>query len=501
MRDVFISHVEEDETIAMQIAQGLEVAGYTTWYYERDSIPGVSYLLHTRQAIEQSQAIILIISPQSLGSQQVTREVVRAHESSKYFIPVLRNVSHLEFQKRQPEWEEAIGAATSIRLPVEGATAILPRIIAGLKALGIDPSGNASLSAQEEILKTSPYDVHGPDELASRTIPVWQQTVSWIVRKGWWLGMGGFVIMVLVLLRIWVFGSSLESTKTPTILPISASSTTFVAMPEGSPIPMPTITFTATGLRKLINTPTPVQTMASTLITLPAVALTGLPIQGYGLPYPEPFDVVYDSTLRVLFDDRLVRVDLVEAEGRFRGSEQQDNFTAYNSLSWDDTRGLYWAVIGSPWLANDEIDLVDRSGLSIVAFIIPEASCNDPKYVAWDGEYLWVTSAGVTLCRFQPSADMSELSLVDTYAPSLGKFPNTEPSGLTWDGEYLWVLVDDILSKLDRTGQRICKIEMAPANPQPTWYGWQGVAWDGQFLWVAHSEQNVLYRVDSNLCQ
>src|SRR3989337_2979405 len=180
MRDVFISHVEEDESIASQIAQGLEAAGYTTWDYERVSIPGVSYLLHTRQAIEQSKAIILIISPHSLGSKQVTREVVRAHESSKYFIPVLRNVSHLEFQKRQSEWEEAIGAATSIRLPVEGAAAILPRIIAGLKELGIDPSGNSSLSAQEEILRTSPYDVHGPDELASQTIPVWQQTVNWI---------------------------------------------------------------------------------------------------------------------------------------------------------------------------------------------------------------------------------------------------------------------------------------------------------------------------------
>ncbi|HLE52510.1 MAG TPA: toll/interleukin-1 receptor domain-containing protein [Anaerolineales bacterium] len=501
MRDVFISHVEEDETIALQIAQGLEAAGYTTWYYERDSIPGVSYLLHTRQAIEQSQVIILIISPHSLGSQQVTREVVRAHESSKYFIPVLRNVSHLEFQKRQPEWEEAIGAATSIRLPVEGAAAILPRIIAGLKALGIDPSGNSSLPAQEEILKYSPYDVHGPDKLASQKIPAWQQTVSWVIRKGWWLGIAGLVIMVLVLLRIGVFGSSLESTKIPTFLPISASSTMFVALPDRSPIPMPTITYSAAAPRKLINTPTPLQTMASTLITLPADALTGLPIQGYGLPYPEPFDVVYDSILRVLFDDRLVSLNLVEAEGRFRALEQQDSFNDYNSLFWDDTRDLYWAVLGSPWMVSDEIDLVDRSGLTVVAFIIPEASCNDPKFVAWDGEYLWVTSAGVTLCRFRPLADMSELSLVDTYAPSLGKFPNTEPSGLTWDGEYLWVLVDDILNKLDRTGQRICKIEMASANPQPTWYGWKGVAWDGQYLWVAHSEQNELYRVDSNLCQ
>jgi hypothetical protein len=40
MREVFISHVEEDRDIAIETAQGLEALGYTTWYYERDSLPG-----------------------------------------------------------------------------------------------------------------------------------------------------------------------------------------------------------------------------------------------------------------------------------------------------------------------------------------------------------------------------------------------------------------------------------------------------------------------------
>jgi hypothetical protein len=42
MSDIFISHVEEDEGIAQEIARGLESAGYTTWYYERDGVPGLS---------------------------------------------------------------------------------------------------------------------------------------------------------------------------------------------------------------------------------------------------------------------------------------------------------------------------------------------------------------------------------------------------------------------------------------------------------------------------
>ncbi|MFB3890260.1 MAG: toll/interleukin-1 receptor domain-containing protein, partial [Candidatus Bathyarchaeia archaeon] len=64
---VFISYVEEDSKVATEIAQGLEKAGYKTWYYERDSIPGPSYLVATGLTVEQSQAIILIISPHSIS--------------------------------------------------------------------------------------------------------------------------------------------------------------------------------------------------------------------------------------------------------------------------------------------------------------------------------------------------------------------------------------------------------------------------------------------------
>jgi hypothetical protein len=137
MSDIFISHVEEDEGVALEIVGALEAAGYTTWYYERDSVPGPSYLLQTKQAVEESRAVIVIVSPPALASPQLTKEVVRAHESGKPFIPVLRDVAHAEFQRRQPEWWEAMGAAASVRIPPEGVAAVLPRILGGLRALGI----------------------------------------------------------------------------------------------------------------------------------------------------------------------------------------------------------------------------------------------------------------------------------------------------------------------------------------------------------------------------
>ena len=150
MAHVFISHVEEDASVALSLALGLEEAGFTTWYYERDSLPGVSYLLQTGTAVENSLAVVLLISRNSLSSNQISREVVRAHESGRPVVPVLIDISHVAFQKRQPEWREAIGAATSIRVGDEGVTGVLPRVVAGLRALGVRAKRVASQSPATE---------------------------------------------------------------------------------------------------------------------------------------------------------------------------------------------------------------------------------------------------------------------------------------------------------------------------------------------------------------
>lgn len=141
MADVFISHIEEDRRVALEIAAGIEAAGYSTWYYERDCDPGFSYLVQIYQAIEQSAAVVLVISAQSLTSKQVTSEVVVAHESGKHFVPLLHGMTHAEFQHRQTEWRMALAAASTIPIPIEGASSVVPRITAGLRRMGLTPDG------------------------------------------------------------------------------------------------------------------------------------------------------------------------------------------------------------------------------------------------------------------------------------------------------------------------------------------------------------------------
>ena len=144
MPHVFVSHVEEDADTALSLATDLEAAGFSTWYYERDALPGVSYLVQVGDAIDTAQAVVLLISTTSLGSHQVTAEVVRAHEASKPILPVLLDVSHVEFQSRQPEWRAAVGAATSISVALRGIAAVAQALVAGLVRLGAQRATAAS---------------------------------------------------------------------------------------------------------------------------------------------------------------------------------------------------------------------------------------------------------------------------------------------------------------------------------------------------------------------
>jgi len=138
--DIFLSHVEDNFDIAEEIAHAVGAAGYTTWYYERDSVSGEPFLITIGKAIQQCRAIILIISKQALEhGHQITPEVFQAFEGHKRFLPLLLDVSFEEFRVKQPEWYVAIAGAVATSIPASGVSSIIPKILNGLKAAGIEP--------------------------------------------------------------------------------------------------------------------------------------------------------------------------------------------------------------------------------------------------------------------------------------------------------------------------------------------------------------------------
>jgi hypothetical protein len=140
MSQIFISYENRDGYAAGKLARALREAGYTTWLYDENSLPVVPYPKQIVEAIDKTDAFVLIISPRSINSNQINIELVKAHEKRKHIVPVLLDLTHAEFKERQPEWDLVLGAATSVSIPPAGVGPIIPGIIEGLKRLGVRPA-------------------------------------------------------------------------------------------------------------------------------------------------------------------------------------------------------------------------------------------------------------------------------------------------------------------------------------------------------------------------
>lgn len=154
-KKIFISYVQEDGAVAYEIASGLESQGYSSWYYERDCPAGADYFEETHKAISDCEAMVIVISPRSLPSDQITREIVRAVESSKATFPLLLEVSHDDYAHRRPGWHQAMAAANATRIPPERIATVVPSLVAGLGAKGIQAHANGRWASAEPPKQTT----------------------------------------------------------------------------------------------------------------------------------------------------------------------------------------------------------------------------------------------------------------------------------------------------------------------------------------------------------
>lgn len=133
MKCLFLSHVEEDQDISLELASALFKTGYSVWCYEEDSLPGRSYLLNTQEAIDQCQAFLLLVSVHSMASHQIDRELEHAHELAKLIVPIRFDIKDKEYKEKKRLWTQIVGTTTSISITKETVNAVAARIAEGLR--------------------------------------------------------------------------------------------------------------------------------------------------------------------------------------------------------------------------------------------------------------------------------------------------------------------------------------------------------------------------------
>ena len=89
---VFLSYSLQDERHARELRERLAAAGLDVWDPNERLFPGDNWALAIGKALEQAQAMVVLLSPDSVSSQNVRREIEYALGSTKYekrLIPVV----------------------------------------------------------------------------------------------------------------------------------------------------------------------------------------------------------------------------------------------------------------------------------------------------------------------------------------------------------------------------------------------------------------------------
>lgn len=74
-RGIFVSYSSSDGQVAERIANGLKALGYRVWYAEWEIAPGDSIVEKINDALARNDTLLLLLSPNSVNSRWVQREL------------------------------------------------------------------------------------------------------------------------------------------------------------------------------------------------------------------------------------------------------------------------------------------------------------------------------------------------------------------------------------------------------------------------------------------
>jgi hypothetical protein len=101
---IFLSYSQADRTFAKALTSQLERRGFSVWSSGEDVLPGDNVWLRTGEALKRSKAMVVLVSPDSMRSESVRREIEFALGDPNY--------EGRLFPVRVRETPDAIGIAT-----------------------------------------------------------------------------------------------------------------------------------------------------------------------------------------------------------------------------------------------------------------------------------------------------------------------------------------------------------------------------------------------------
>lgn len=244
MTRIFISYSRKDLATARQLAGDLEQAGYQTWWDISSLKGGDDWVRVIPAAIETCEVFLLLLSPFSIQSQWVAKEVTHALNQGKRIIPLMIAPCAVPFEVNTLNYLDFTG----LDYPAQ-----LDKLLASLAS-------------------PAPLDKPRPQNL-----PPWLATV--FSPKFLPLLLGGGLLLLTALLFLFLRPPAPAPTPTPTATQpptLTATETVPPPPPTASETPVPTRSATPTAQPPTAS-PTPSLTASLTLERFQRVELCILP--------------------------------------------------------------------------------------------------------------------------------------------------------------------------------------------------------------------------------
>ena len=126
---VFISHASKDKAVARHLAHRLTDAGLKVWIPEDEILPGDNWAKKVGEALEESDLMVVLITPHAFESEWLKEEIQYALTSEHYqgrLIPVflgdktetstdvpwiLRKLNPVQIEGRDEDWQQVVDKA------------------------------------------------------------------------------------------------------------------------------------------------------------------------------------------------------------------------------------------------------------------------------------------------------------------------------------------------------------------------------------------------------
>jgi len=96
--EVFISYARADSDFVLKLAKDLRAANVNFWLDQLDIAAGERWDQSIQEALEKSETLLLVLTPQSVASQNVMDEVAYALHTKKLVVPLLHKSCDVPFR-------------------------------------------------------------------------------------------------------------------------------------------------------------------------------------------------------------------------------------------------------------------------------------------------------------------------------------------------------------------------------------------------------------------